>query len=846
MNHITAPIFQALFNSETPRIILKADAPDFTILDYNQSYQRLAGIHENFKYKTVWSLYEPALAAGNGIERLRLGLEAAITGSTSIQIDELRYDVQTESEEMQIRWWQLEILPVKNDAGEIAYLMMTSYDVTELQHARFNSQELSDELAASNEELSAANEELNSTIEALELSRKELYLLNEELELRIEERVHELAEAASSLRSLVMTAHYPLMILRGREWIIEIANQPLVNLWDKTIEEVTGHRLMEILPEIEDQPFPGFLCQVYDTGVGYGQEEQIFHYNSPSGPATKYVSFYYDPMWDAGGEVCGIIVAAEDITSKVLQRIQLEESLMKEQALTEASSALNEELTATVEELSAANEELSLVQERLGLKNAELSDSEGRFKALIRQAPVGICIINAEDLMIPEVNDAYLELVGKTRLELENRTIWEAVSEAAESYAPVMNQVINTGVPFIANEHEVTLLRYGKPEQVFLDFVYEPVFGAKGKVTMIMVVVIDVTEKVMARKSIENVEERIRLAVDSAQIGTFEHNYLTDAFIASERVEEIFGVQRPKNRLDLIARFHPEDRYLSDQAHQQGAKTGKLFYETRVILPGEKVRWVRIQGKVIFLQDGTPERILGTILDITDYKHLQQQKDDFISIASHELKTPITSLKAALQLLQRTKEKPNPTLLPKLIDQASRSMVKISALVDDLLNVSRMSAESIELNKSEFVLSRLVKDCSRTILENNLGKLLITGELEISVFADEHRIDQVLTNFLSNSVKYAPSSEKIIVNIKQLGQMIKVSVIDEGQGIPEEILPHVFERYYRADSSGKTVSGLGLGLFISADIIRRHGGEIGVDSEVGRGSTFWFSLPLSD
>jgi PAS domain-containing protein len=169
---------------------------------------------------------------------------------------------------------------------------------------RAENQQADEELASANEEMAAANEELAVTVEELLETQKNLFHLNQSLEEKVAARVEDLARSENSLRSLVMSAHYPLMILRGREWIIEIANQPLVNLWDKTIEGVTGHPLMTILPEIEDQPFPRYLRQVYDTGIGFGEEEQIFHYNTPEGAAVKYVSYYYDPLLDEDKEVC--------------------------------------------------------------------------------------------------------------------------------------------------------------------------------------------------------------------------------------------------------------------------------------------------------------------------------------------------------------------------------------------------------------------------------------------------------------------------------------------------------------------------------------------------------------
>jgi len=838
MEHINTPIFQALFQSEVPRIILKANPPHFTIMDYNDAHRQVAGKTAiDHRGESLWEVYEPITGGEANQEMISSAFEQAINENKLVKMPVFRYDVTSEATgEVLTRWWQLEVLPVVKNTEKVEYLLITTYNVTAAMLAERREQELNEELAASNEELSA-------TLEDLQIAHQHLELLNRDLEDRITARVRELADSESSLRSLVMTAHYPLMILRGRDWVIEIANQPLVNLWDKTIAEVTGHRLMDILPELEGQPFPVFLAQVYDSGVGYGEEERIFHYNSPAGPAAKYVSFYYDPLLNDAGEVCGIIVAADDITSKVQQRQLLEESLKNEKSLSEELSALNEELAATVEELSAANEELIVSQNELQWKHYLLAESEERFRILIRQAPVGICVIRAEDLMVQEVNDSYLELVGKTRQELENHTIWEAVAETAESYAPVMNLVISSGKPFVASEHEVVLIRYGKPENVFVDFVYEPVFS-DGKVTTILVVVIDVTEQVKARRLIEHAEERVRLAVEAAEIGTFEYNYLTDVLLSSERFDEIFGVTQPSRREDLLPAFHPEDLHLSTQAHVAAVRDGRMLYEARLVHADQSIHWIRVQAKVFYLPDGTAEKLLGTVLDISDFKRLQQQKDDFISIASHELKTPITSMKASLQLLQRLKDNPGDAVIPRLIDHSGRSMEKISALVDDLLNVSRMNQGGIGLNKTTFNVKRLLEDCCSHVRESGYHELIFQGDGELEVHADEHRIDQVVVNFVNNAVKYAPNSREIYLMAERAGNMARIAVRDAGPGIAAAKQKHLFDRYYRADETGYHVSGLGLGLYISAEIIRRHGGEIGVESEVGSGSTFWFTLPL--
>jgi PAS domain S-box-containing protein len=822
MEHFSSPIFQALFQTQNPKIILDS-TPDFSIVDYNAAFQIM---FENAYIYKGQPFFEFCDAFGSFDLNLLLGVftEATNTGKTVVL--PLVKDLLA---------WQFEIVSVAGDGNNPGYFVLSANDISAVVTADFRDQELG-------EELSSSNEELNATLEELSVANLRLLDANANLEAKVTDRMRQLANTESSLRSLVMNAHYPLMILRGRDWVIEIVNQPLVNLWDKTIEGVTGQRLMTILPEIEDQPFPGFLRQVYDSGIGYGQEEQVFYYNSPTGPAEKYVSFYYDPMRDNSGEVCGIIVSADDITSKVLQRKEVQAALEKEKEMTEEILVVNNALAATVEELTASNEELEQSRQELLDKHLQLAETEQRFRYLIRQAPVGICVIRANDLAIEDVNDGYLELVGKTREELEDRTIWAAVSEAADYYGPIMNSVIETKKPFVGKEHELTLIRQGIAENVFIDFVYEPVI-IEGVVTSIMVVAIDVTDKVNARKAVEDVEQRMRLALEAAEIGTFEFSYLDNSIVTSGRFDAIFGIPNPKTRQELLVAFHPEDLQLSAQAHLHARSTGNMFYESRLLHKDGSLHWIRVQAKVFYTADGKAQKLLGTILDITDFKKLQQQKDDFISIASHELKTPITSLKASLQLLQRQKDRGNLELLPRLIDQAGKSMDKISGLVEDLLNVSRLNAGTIQIKKSHFQLKTLVEECCMNVKETGLPEFVLVGDLSATVFADENRIQQVLTNFVTNAIKYAPNSPVITIRVTQDDQVLTVAVTDQGPGIAQDQLPHLFDRYFRADESGRQVSGLGLGLYISAEIVERHGGTIGVESEVGKGSTFWFSLP---
>jgi signal transduction histidine kinase len=236
--------------------------------------------------------------------------------------------------------------------------------------------------------------------------------------------------------------------------------------------------------------------------------------------------------------------------------------------------------------------------------------------------------------------------------------------------------------------------------------------------------------------------------------------------------------------------------------------------------------------------------VLGTLYDITRDKLAECEKDDFISIASHELKTPLTALKGSLQVLERMKDAPGPKL-PVLLEQASKSMNKVTVLVDELLNASRMTDGQLHLKKTRFNLSKAIDECCLHITAAGIYHIVMEGVKDLEVEADSERIQRVIVNFVNNAVKYASQSKDIIIRVEQLSGNIKVSVIDKGPGIAREKIPHLFERYYRADENGGQYSGLGLGLYISAEIVKKHGGQIGVDSDPGKGSSFWFTLPAT-
>jgi len=267
-------------------------------------------------------------------------------------------------------------------------------------------------------------------------------------------------------------------------------------------------------------------------------------------------------------------------------------------------------------------------------------------------------------------------------------------------------------------------------------------------------------------------------------------------------------------------------------------------FQTRVKRFDGLYRWHLIRLMPIKNEVSQSQLWAGTATDIQELRLLQQQKDDFISIASHELKTPITSLKASLQLLNKMKDNPS-TMLPSLIVHANKSLDKVNILIEDLLNASKANEGQLHITPKQFVLYDAIRDsCSYLINEANYV-VEIKGEIGIEVYADAARIEQVVLNFVTNAIKYAPDSKKIEICIERFNGMVKVLVIDKGAGIPPQNLRFLFDRYYQVNHNGSQYTGLGLGLYICSEIIKKHNGTIGVDSELGKGSNFWFTLPVS-
>jgi len=265
-------------------------------------------------------------------------------------------------------------------------------------------------------------------------------------------------------------------------------------------------------------------------------------------------------------------------------------------------------------------------------------------------------------------------------------------------------------------------------------------------------------------------------------------------------------------------------------------------------------RWVRETGIPRYSAEGTFEGYIGSCIDVHETKMHEQRKDDFIRMASHELKTPVTSIKGYVQLLltmfrehDLSKEGLYPQAIQTSLSTIDKQIIKLNRLMSELLDLSRIDSGKLELKMQNFDLNDLVKETVDDLQQTTKHQILVNNNADCKLFGDKDRISQVLLNLLTNAIKYSPKTDSIEINVCRPSQsIVSISVKDNGIGIDKKDHEKIFERFYRVEGkTEQTYPGFGIGLFIASEIINRHNGTISVESEKSKGATFTFTLPVA-
>ncbi|GHO60321.1 PAS domain-containing protein [Ktedonobacter robiniae] len=355
----------------------------------------------------------------------------------------------------------------------------------------------------------------------------------------------------------------------------------------------------------------------------------------------------------------------------------------------------------------------------------------------------------------------------------------------------------------------------------------------------------DIEDQKRIEEILRQSQERVNALMKSKLIGITitEGEQIVDANDTFLRMTGYTCEDLRAGRMNLMHMTAPEDLARTRQAHQELAVQQSMTpYEKEYVCQDGSRLPVLVCG-VIFQH--SPLQAINFVLDNSARKELEQRKDDFINMASHELKTPLTTLKMQTQLVRKRLEKQTHHEAAALLSRVEGPVKQLERLVGELLDVSKIQAGRLEYIRETVDLDALLHEVADTMQQlSPTHTIVVRGATSCTLVGDKDRLRQVFTNLLSNAIKYSPGAETLEMDLSASPETVTIRVRDHGLGIPREQCDKIFDRFYRVtDLSRRAIPGLGMGLYIVAEIVKAHGGTITVDSVVGKGSTFTVTLP---
>jgi PAS domain S-box-containing protein len=619
-------------------------------------------------------------------------------------------------------------------------------------------------------------------------------------------------------QSLVDALPIAAAIFTGPQHTIKAANLEMLNIWGKDMSFI-GSDLHDGIPEIKDQNFFALLTGIYQSGIPY---------HDPNGKVLllvngelEFVDFDYwlKPIKDPEGKVIGVMNTAVNTSEKVRKQPKSEQVTQYEEL-----AMSNAALQTALEQLSAAREAA-----QLGLFDWDLVNHtyiwDARFKQMFG--------LSADD------NPTNFQVMVSRLHEDDRLRVQKAVLDA--------RKLELTGGKY---DIEYRIVGAGDVPVRWARALGRVLFNKQGTPLRFIGTLMDITDQVMNRQQLETSEERLRLAIESADLGTWFIDTKSREITASSRLKEMFGFDADGDMSlgDAINQIAEEYRDSVTNAINAAMEDGESYdiqFPVNAMNDG-RLRWVRARGKLFSSQSGQAALFSGTVADITDQKQTEQRKNDFISMVSHELKTPLTSTISYVQVSQKKAVALGDQMIAGMLERAGKQLAKMTTLINGFLNVARLEDGKIPMEKKRLNMAVLLKEVAESILPDVASHHLVFEPVaEIWVDVDKDKIEQVFNNFISNAIKYSPLYSDIYIACVIKGDHAYVSVRDEGMGIGLQDQEKLFDRFYRVEGQdARTIAGFGIGLYICKEVVERLGGQIGVVSTPGKGSTFWFTLPL--
>lgn len=862
------------YNSPSAQLIMSTDAPLYTILDVNRAYlEATNSTREALIGRSVFAAFpsNPTDNVSKNIERTLFSFDQAIKTKKPHTMSNYRYDIPIPGTDLfEERYWTTTNIPILGPDGEVHFFIHSPINVTDTYKL-----EQSEKAA----------------VLALKDQRQQLY-------------------------SVFMQAPVGIVILKGREFFVELVNDNYLGLVGKKREEFEGRSLWEGIPEVKSQIFNEILHNVLDTGVAFHGNELEVKLVRNGIPESLYVNFVYEPLVEIDGRVSGIIVVAVDVTDTVRSKQQLKEAEERARLAVDAVGLGTYDLDLATGDIITTPQFDKIFGFDHHVRHSEMADAihpddlnihdkahqeallSGRlfYEVRVIHQDGSIHWIRVEGKVYYD-NDKPLRILGTLLDITEQRNFRDEqrkLTTLADNSVDLMSILTLKGTNSYINKAGMELLGFDTEEQVlktpitdlhtpedlrFVETELLPAVMGKGRWAGTMnvkhlktgevfpvynnciriddpitgeplavgAVMRDMRPELAAKQALADSERVLRNITTAAPTGLWMSDEKGKIIYVNQTWIDWSGtdINRDLNQ-QFLRSLHEDDRRQVADKFLSGLSERALYdIEFRLKHSDGTIHWCMATGKPQYNNAGVFVGYIGSCTDITDQKLLQQQKDDFIGIASHELKTPVTSIKAYAQVLQKMLSEQGQDRASYMVSKMDSQIDRLTSLIADLLDVTKINSGKLQFNDSRFDFNNLVKELIED-LQHTAGKHTIVDRThhEGTVHADRERISQVITNLITNAIKYSPNADHIIVSTSLQGNEVLFSVQDLGIGIPKKHQEKVFEQFYRgAGDMQHTFPGLGLGLYISSEIIKREGGRIWVTSKVGEGSTFCFALP---
>ena len=634
-------------------------------------------------------------------------------------------------------------------------------------------------------------------------------------------------ESGQLLNAMFSQTPLGIAIFRGAEFIVELANPAVCRLWGRTPAQVIDKPLFEVLSEVAGQGFEELLEGVLQTGQPFVGTELPVILERDGQLDTVYFDFVYEPLRESDGRIERILVVATEVTEKVLARKARKES-------------------------------------------------ELQLNRVFEQAPVAIAILRSEQYIVQLINPGMCEIWNRTADQLLGRPVFEALPETAgQGFEELLLSVLQTGVPVTGTEVLITPFRKGVFAVAYVNFHYEPLREADGRISGIIVMATEVTEQVESRRKIEESEARFRqmaeampqkvwTATSDGNVNYFNQIWLDYSGLTLQELKD-WGLQRI---------VHPDDWETTRQIWRDAMDTGQDFSIEHCFRRHDGTyRWHLTQGVAQRDDSGAIGTWIGTSNDTEEQKRftkaLEQRVADrtqalersnldllqFAYVASHDMKEPLRKIQAFGNRLQTSAASKLDARENDQLDRMVSASKRMQVLIEDVLTLSTFSEQNLSFQETDLdrILSRIADDMETSIQEKH-ASLRVKPLPRLDAIPGQ--IHQLFQNLVSNALKFNDKPIPV-VSVQQLPLMpeqektfgisvkthVHLVVEDNGIGFAREYETQIFQLFKRLH--GRTdYEGTGIGLAICKKIAENHLGHLYAESKVGEGTAFHLILPL--